>query len=453
LIGATTLAACGSSNGAPAGGEDAGGSGDATSVPPDAGAPSSDDGASSGDGAVAHDASAADGSADDADGGPSYSSFQDPQNWAQSSVIGGITFSASVFDGRYAYFAGNESGGPPSVVRYDTRAPFDALTSWLGSPSFGSLDPVIDALSGIGGVAFDGRYVYFVTSVVVRYDTQADFSTPSSWATFDPSAGLGVGKTNLNAAFDGRFLYYEAVRGAGGPGGTPDGAPPAADAIVRYDTHASFAMASSWAAFDLAALGAGVGGFWGATFDGRYVYFDPFSNAVDDAGTELLDGRMPRFDTQAPFETASSWSIFDTTQLGQAVAGFDGSISDGRYVYFAPYGSTALRFDSHASFAATASWTTFDLSNVPGAMTDLGTPVFDGRFVYYTSLELVSGSSAHFLREDTHADFGSATSWEVFDTTTSFPQAGAYSGGLFDGHYVYFAPSGAGAFLRFATTK
>src|ERR1700690_2478513 len=65
---------------------------------------------------------------------------------------------------------------------------------WLRSTPPPMLGPDIGAFQG---TTFDGRYVYFAPaifgasangSLITRYDTQADFTTPSSWSTFDLAA-------------------------------------------------------------------------------------------------------------------------------------------------------------------------------------------------------------------------------------------------------------------------
>jgi Platelet-activating factor acetylhydrolase, isoform II len=130
--------------------------------------------------------------------------------------------------------------------------------------------------SGFGGngAVFDGRYLYLVGGLVGRYDTQAPFSTGSSWSSFDLNTLItGLAFTSgSGAAFDGRYVYV---------GGDP---------VPRYDTQAPFASASSWSAFDVRnpfRLGG-----TGAVFDGRYVYF---------AGVNTV----ARYDTQAPFASTT----------------------------------------------------------------------------------------------------------------------------------------------------
>jgi hypothetical protein len=80
---------------------------------------------------------------------------------------------------------------------------------------------------------------------------------------------------------------------------------------------------------------------------------------------------------------------------------------------------------------------------------------FDGRFVYFVP----NGSMglAPAVRYDTLSTFTADCAWETFDPNQlALPDGGvinAYLGAVFDGQYVYFAPTtptkGA-VFLRFA---
>jgi len=64
-------------------------------------------------------------------------------------------------------------------------------------------------------------------------------------------------------------------------------------------------------------------GFWGAVFDGRYVYLIP----SDSAGSV---GQITIYDTTGSFTESGSWSVYDTATI------YTGGVFDGRYVYLAP---------------------------------------------------------------------------------------------------------------------
>ena len=83
-------------------------------------------------------------------------------------------------------------------------------------------------------------------------------------------------------------------------------------------------------------------GYFGGVFDGRYICFVPYYN-----------GNLLRYDTQSAFSTASSWHAYDAgTTSGLNTKGYMCAVSDGRYLYFAPYNNgsaysgTVLRFDA-----------------------------------------------------------------------------------------------------------
>jgi hypothetical protein len=120
--------------------------------------------------------------------------------------------------------------------------------------------------------------------------------------------------------------------------------------------------------------------FFGAAFDGRYVYFAP-SNSDD--GSILV-----RYDTATGFEAVSSWATFDASGIHAGAKGFQGAVFDGRYVYFVPYNNgrydgLVLRYDTHGSFTVAGSYTTYDTAALdPNAKGFLGA-AFDGRNVYF----------------------------------------------------------------------
>jgi hypothetical protein len=147
------------------------------------------------------------------------------------------------------------------------------------------------------------------------------------------------------------------------------------------------------------------------------------------------------------FTRASSWTSHDLSDvLGTSRGGFCGSAFDGRYLYLAPcYGQAFVRFDTQAPFASAASYVAMNGSAVAGFGSFAGA-VFDGRTVYY-----VPAFTGVIVRYDTSAPFESPSSYAHFDlATTGAPPTTAFSGGTFDGRYVYFAPQGVNAFSGYA---
>ena len=51
------------------------------------------------------------------------------------------------------------------------------------------------------------------------------------------------------------------------------------------------------------------GGYWGGTYDGKYVYFVPYANGTKHHGDVL------RYDTTKPFEQDNSWEVFSMSNI------------------------------------------------------------------------------------------------------------------------------------------
>ena len=303
-----------------------------------------------------------------------------------------VGYYGTVFDGRYVYFAPytNETGNPHGeVLRYDTAGNFASVSSWAAyDPSANGVgqDP-----TGYTGGVFDGRYIYFVPyashspdhNEVLRYDTVGDFADASSWSTYDPRAN-GIGNEDpdryTGAAFDGRYIYFAPYQNDDERCGE----------VLRYDTTSEFGHTSSWTVYDPAANGAAndSDGYQGAVFDGRYVYFVPWFNGVE------LHGEVLRYDTQGAFSQAASWAAYDPGAhgVGDDPDGYFGAVFDGRYLYFVPENNGTERhgevlfYDTLGEFTNASSWAAYD----PGAHGIGHDPdgyrgaAFDGRYVYFT---------------------------------------------------------------------
>ena len=366
-------------------------------------------------------------------------------------------------DGRYLYFAPYGDGVTyhGEVLRYDTTGAFSAPGSWS------TFDPSANGVGttpiGYAGAVFDGRHIYFSPygsrhGEVLRYDTQATFSSAGSWMAFDPGAnGVGTDPDGyLGTAWDGRYVYFSPFDN----GGTEHGE------VLRYDTQATFSSAGSWTAFDPGANGVGTDpdGFVGAAFDGRYLYFAPFDNGTD------FHGEVLRYDTQATFASAGSWTTFDpgANGVGTGADGFAGVVFDGQHLYFVP-GQNAggrhgevLRYDTAGGFSAVGSWTAFD----PGA-NGVGTDpdgfrgaTFDGRHLYFVPYENGSSNHGEVLRYDTVGDFATVGSWSTFDAGNSGvgSDPDGYAGAVFAGRHVFFSPlnngtAAHGEVLRYDTGR
>ena len=81
-------------------------------------------------------------------------------------------------------------------------------------------------------------------------------------------------------------------------------------------------------------------------------------------------------------------------------------------------------------------------SNISGLNTvGYAGAVFDGRYVYFVPYQ--DGTSVHgrVLRYDTQGEYSDASSWMAYDASgTGTGGAVGYTGGEYDGRYLYFAP-------------
>lgn len=316
-----------------------------------------------------------------------------------------IGFLGGAFDGRYVYFIPLYNAAyHGTVARYDTKGDFTAGSSWK-TFDVSSVNPTA---TGFANAAFDGRYLYLApytnngangtviySSTAARYDTQAEFGQMASWTTFDTSTLDASARGFLGAAFDGRYVYLiPHYNGTAYHGIVP-----------RFDTRATtgFTSKDSWTTFNTATVAGSPVGFLGTAFDGRYIYMVQYRKADMSFGALVA-----RYDTQADFKDATNaWSTFDAATLaGGSARGFWGAKFDGRYLYLVPfendfptgttYDGIIARYDTTASFGAPSSWSTLDLTvalNNPSAAGFNGAG-FDGRYLYL-SPRLGAGSVIH----------------------------------------------------------
>jgi hypothetical protein len=277
---------------------------------------------------------------------------------------------------------------------------------------------------------------------VLRCDTTEDFLEVSAWAAFNPSThNIGYNATGYNdAVFDGRYVYFVPFYNSTGSHGE----------ALRYDTSTAFDEPLSWDAYDPGANGVGItpDGYKSGVFDGRYVYFAPSHT------NEGYHGEVLRYDPQGEFDGPDSWDAYDYgTECGadcNDLGGFATSVFDGRYIYFGP-GITAtgsreaLRYDTTGDFFSTSSWAVFDPQSQGLGVwpTSFAGAVFDGRHIYFMPHVDFNISTEVVLSYDTAASFTDPSSWAVFDPATAGVGTGidGHHTGVFDGRYVYFAPT------------
>jgi len=346
-----------------------------------------------------------------------------------------VGFFGVVFDGRYTYFVPG-AGGP--IAQLDTSLIINSANSYemFYPASLNSL------ATGFAGGLFDGRYVYFVplqNRRIVRYDTQQPFNTASSYfnaansyTLFDLTRVSAAVPGYAGGAFDGRYLYFASNSDSNGNN---------SGTITRYDTILPFGAPASYTCFDTGGVSAGAAGYFGAAYDGRYVYFVPGSSSA---------GTISRYDTSLAFNAIGSWTLFDLTQLQSGCLGYYGAVFDGRFIYFTPYANAAgifgtiVRYDTAQPFLSTNSYTLFDATQISPGCTGFGGAAYDGRYVYFSP---AAASSGTVLRFDTTLTFGSIASYTTLDLSV-FGLCQGYVGCTFDGQYVYFAPNQQGLLAR-----
>lgn len=377
----------------------------------------------------------------------------------QSMVVGSFEnpFSpwSTMFDGRYLNYLGNNTISC-TTSRFDTTVtgPFPPKGAWTGF----SADPSFQSLAFDGRYIYllpDVRASLTVERtlnecIVQRFDPQTTGSTEK----FSLTKTFGTATSPMpgfkGGAFDGRYLYLAPASAGFESSGR----------ATRYDTQAGFASAAAWTTFDLTTLWPSAKGFQGGVFDGRYVYFLPYVTTPANPTSDMVPGGwLVRLDTTADFQDPKAWESFDLTTLDPAAVGFWGGTFDGRYVYLSPgWASTsksiAVRFDTTATFAAASSFATFNLhglgSGSSGRHFSFRGATFDGKYIYFSP----SNDGDLFVRFDSSGDFTAKTAWQSFAlfNLTSYSSFGAASGIAFDGRYVYLVSIGRFAVYRFDAT-
>jgi len=335
-------------------------------------------------------------------------------------------FGAGVFDGRYIYFV----PAVGTVARYDTSLPFSSS----GSYSAYNLTKLNALAQGFWGGLYDGQYVYFlpignsIAPVIVQYNTALSFNSAASYTVFAlTSIGVPSNAGYGGGVFDGRYIYLSPATGAS--------TPPRSATIVRYDTTSSFTTTGSYSTFNIQTIATGLTHYFGAVYDGRYVYFMPYNALATPRSASIM-----RYDTTLPFSAASSYAVYDMHLVSSKAQFFYGGVFDGRYVYLIPAERVSFftRYDTMQTFQSAGSYTTFDLTLVDPSNTGQYGGIFDGRYIYMGHETVgVESLGATIIRYDTTLPFNAPGSYTCLGTGQTL----SYRGCVFDGHYVYFVPA------------
>lgn len=266
-------------------------------------------------------------------------------NSLSSNYLGGC------FDGKYIYWPPGYSNstltGPSGLLlRYNTELPFSLTSSYQVFDATG----ISSVCAGFQAVVFDGRYVYYapyaylntpsaLSGIVLRYDTSSSFTSVSSYRYFNLAQINGLAVALASVFFDGKFVYWLGDTFT---------------VWVRYDPNLSFTNSLSYSFFDLTLANLNTVYFTGG-YDGRYIYLVPFHTTSGSPS-----GLVGRYDTTAPFGNTTSYESMDATQINTLCTQFIGYCSDGRYVYFVPFGASGsfqgviLRFPCYTGQPVTA---------------------------------------------------------------------------------------------------
>ncbi len=216
-----------------------------------------------------------------------------------------------------------------------------------------------------------------------------------------------------------------------------------AEAGVTF-TYSDITATSNWESFDvLAFAGQNALTFWGAAWDGRYVYYVPHGQS----GSSML----VRYDTTMPFTSSSSWDKFDMTNASASFSGYTGGVFADNALYLIPSlpGSTVARFDTTAAFTSSSSYQGFDTSTATTMPFRYAGGAFDGQFIYTSAVGFAT-NAFETIRYNTTQSFVDKASWSPMSLSSNTTDY--VIGALFDGKYVYFAPYESARFRRFDTT-
>ena len=298
---------------------------------------------------------------------------------------------------------------------------------------------------GYLGSVFDGRYVYFSPQanattrkngttrhgIVLRYDTHKPYSDEIAWNAYDAGETDGMSARGFYGAVFDGRYVYFIPRTDGSTYHTR---------FLRYNTSLDFHDPNAWSCYNigipLSSQSAG--------FDGRYIYFAPgYADETEE------DGRVIRYDTQSAFKSPDSYAVFDISDLGGLkTINFDGAVYDGRYIYLIPLSNSCpVRYDTRREFSDTSSWEAFDANYLDMRWRVGG--VFDGRYIYY-----VPYCNGKVIRYDTSAGFDDRKAWELYNAAgTNGCRCVGYDGAMYDGRFIYFTPFWAGHLKKGAREK
>ena len=256
--------------------------------------------------------------------------FNDRNAWTAMPIFGAGAFEDAVVGGNFIYFSphldhSKERNALP--LRYDTTKIFDDINAYEQYNSGLKISFI--------GANFDGKFVYYAPfeseyqdkNIILIYDTNKEFTDSDAWEELEiPYAqysGIGFDGEQMviaphcheeNEKFScPKILFLDtetreitfSEKSYGSYDGvieTDEGLFLVPDAYAT-GTRADFLMIKDGIHSHSPKIAKG--GYWGGTFDGKYVYYAPYS-FPDSA---IRNGEFLRYDTTMAFDDESSWEI------------------------------------------------------------------------------------------------------------------------------------------------
>ena len=269
------------------------------------------------------------------------------QNIAQFNAAA-VGYTTACSDGRYVYYSPRSAG---LLARHDTQRSFTSADGW----EFFDLTRINASYKGYDGCIVLGNWLYLVPTnngsyhgLALRFNLQANFFDPNSYQVVNLASYNANAVGYIGGCTDGRYVYFTPRQGAAAHG-----------IFARYDSFQDFTAAAAWEFYDLGAVNALYKGYTDATFINGYIYYSPTNNGS-------YHGNAVRYNVERNFTDAGAWEVFNLASINALNIGYFGVGNDGRYVYYCPFYNGAyhgrlMRYDTTAPWGSASSWTTLDL--------------------------------------------------------------------------------------------
>ena len=205
--------------------------------------------------------------------------FNDKSAWERYESGLKISYIGASFDGRFVYYAPFESDYEDLtiILAYDTNKDFLQKDAW------NEIEIPYGQYSGTG---FNGKHVVMAPYCFNDVNENQECSkilfleTKSQKISYSDST-----YGSYNGVIEGDVALYLVPH--------MDLNSKRSDFIKIEDDIETFSPSVA------------IGGYWGGTFDGRYVYYSPY----DFPGHDVRNGEFLRYDTTLPFNNDVSWEI------------------------------------------------------------------------------------------------------------------------------------------------